>query len=77
MAKQSKPQRETVGRVMHEFKHGQLNRRGGPVKNRKQAVAIALREAGASKKQSPKREPGEPTQDQDKGATRTDRAGAG
>jgi hypothetical protein len=54
MAKQSKPQRETVGRVMHEFKHGQLNRRGGPVKNRKQAVAIALREAGASKKQSPK-----------------------
>jgi hypothetical protein len=54
MAKQSKPQRETIERVMHEFKHGELKRRGGKVKNRKQAVAIALREAGASKKQSPK-----------------------
>jgi hypothetical protein len=54
MAKQSKPQKETVGRVMHEYKHGQLKRAGGKVKNRKQAIAIALREAGASKRQSPK-----------------------
>jgi hypothetical protein len=54
MAKQSKPQKETIGRVMHEFKHGELKRRGGKVKNPKQAMAIALREAGASKKQSPK-----------------------
>jgi hypothetical protein len=54
MAKQSRPQKETVGRVMHEFKHGQLKRGGGKVKNRKQAIAIALREAGASKRQSPK-----------------------
>ena len=47
MAKQSKPQKETIGRVMHEYKHGELKRRGGK-------VAIALREAGASKQQSPK-----------------------
>jgi hypothetical protein len=55
MAKQSKPQQETIGRVMHEFKHGELERRGGKVKNRKQAIAIALREAGASKHESPKK----------------------
>ncbi|MGK9166775.1 hypothetical protein KXR53_10785 [Inquilinus limosus] len=55
MPRQSKGQKETVGRVMHEFKHGELRIRGtGPkVKNPKQAVAIALREAGASRQQSP------------------------
>ena len=53
MAKQSSAQRKTVGRVMHEFKHGELKRgRGGKVKNPKQAIAIALSEAGASKFQS-------------------------
>ena len=57
MAKQSKPQKETVERVMHEFKHGELRIRGaGPkVKNPKQAIAIALHEAGASKQKSPKK----------------------
>ena len=51
---QSKAQKETVGRVMHEFKHGELERgRGGKVRNPKQAVAIALHEAGASKYESP------------------------
>lgn len=56
MARQSKAQRETVGRVMHEFKHGELRMGGkGPkVKNPKQAIAIALREAGASRQESPK-----------------------
>jgi hypothetical protein len=55
MARQSKEQKETVRRVMHEFKHGELTRgRGGEVKNPKQAVAIALHEAGASKYESPK-----------------------
>jgi hypothetical protein len=54
MAKQSKARKETVGRIMHEFKHGELRRgRGGKVKNPKQAVAIALHEAGASKYESP------------------------
>ena len=47
-------QKETVERVMREFKHGELeSSRGGKVKNRKQAVAIALNEAGASNEQSP------------------------
>ena len=55
MAQQSKARKETVGRVMHEFKHGELRIRGnGPkVKNRKQAVAIALHEAGATNQESP------------------------
>jgi hypothetical protein len=46
---QSKQQKETVGRVMHEFKHGELETsRGRKVKNPKQAIAIGLHEAGAS-----------------------------
>ena len=53
MARTSLGQRKTTGRVMHEFKHGELKRgsggRGGKVKNRRQAIAIALSEAGASK----------------------------
>ena len=41
---------------MHEFKHGELRSgtSGQKVKNRKQAVAIALSEAGASNQQTPK-----------------------
>lgn len=55
MAKQSKAQKDTVGRVMHEYKHGELeSSRGGKVKSRRQAVAIALSEAGASNQQSPR-----------------------
>jgi hypothetical protein len=54
MAKQSGAQKRTIGRVMHEWKHGELERgRGGKVKSRRQAVAIALSEAGASNQQSP------------------------
>jgi hypothetical protein len=50
---QSKGQKETVGRIMHEFKHGELKTAGGrKVKNPKQAIAIGLREAGASKYES-------------------------
>ncbi|HET6184724.1 MAG TPA: DUF6496 domain-containing protein [Acetobacteraceae bacterium] len=52
---QSPAQQETIERVMHEFKHGDLKRgRGGKVRNPKQAIAIALSEAGASNRQSPK-----------------------
>jgi Family of unknown function (DUF6496) len=55
MPKESPKQRRTVGRVMHEFKHGELKRgQGGKVKNRRQAIAIALHEAGASKYESKK-----------------------
>ena len=53
---ETKAQKETVSRVMHEFKHGELElSRGGKVKSRKQAVAIALEEAGASKFESPEK----------------------
>ncbi len=54
MARQTRAQKETVERVMHEFKHGDLEANGGRrVKNPKQAIAIALREAGASNRESP------------------------
>ena len=48
MAKSTPSQRKTAGRVMHEFKHGELKSgsggKGGKVKSRKQAIAIALSE---------------------------------
>jgi hypothetical protein len=54
MPKETKDQRETVDRVMHEFKHGELKTSAGrKVTNPKQAVAIGLSEAGASTQQSP------------------------
>ncbi|MBV8191869.1 MAG: hypothetical protein JOY64_27725 [Alphaproteobacteria bacterium] len=56
MAKTSMSQRKTMGRVMHEYKHGELKSgprgKAGKVKNPRQAVAIALKEAGASKYES-------------------------
>ena len=56
---ESSRQKRITGRVMHEFKHGELKSgrggKGGPVKSRRQAVAIALEEAGASKYESPRR----------------------
>src|SRR5438876_8396002 len=53
---QTPSQRKTVKRVMHEYKHGELKTARGTrkVKNPKQAVAIALSEAGASKFDTPK-----------------------
>ena len=59
MARESMAQRKTAGRVMHEFKHGELKSgpggKGGKVKSRRQAIAIALEEAGESKYQSDRR----------------------
>jgi hypothetical protein len=50
---QTKAQKETVGRVMHEFKHGELKTgRGRKVEDPRQAIAIGLSEAGASKYES-------------------------
>jgi hypothetical protein len=50
---QSKAQKETLSRVMHEFKHGELESSSGRrVSNPKQAIAIGLREAGASQYES-------------------------
>jgi len=55
MARQSGKQKEIVERVMHEFKHGELETAGGrKVKNQKQAIAIGLSEAGASQYKTPK-----------------------
>jgi hypothetical protein len=55
----SSRQKRIAGRVMHEFKHGELKSgpggRAGKVKNRRQAIAIALEEAGASKYESDRR----------------------
>jgi hypothetical protein len=54
MAKQTKAQKETVERVLHEFKEGALDSGNGQkVTSRRQAVAIALSEAGESNGQSP------------------------
>ncbi len=54
VAKESKAQKNTIARVMHEEKHGELKTSTGkPVKSRKQAVAIALHEAGATNQESP------------------------
>ena len=55
MTSQSRAQKETIERVMHEFKHGELETRGRKVRNPKQAVAIALHEAGASNQESPQK----------------------
>lgn len=57
-AKTTPSQRKTMGRVMHEYAHGELksgpNGKAGKVKSRRQAIAIALKEAGASKHESTK-----------------------
>jgi hypothetical protein len=57
MEKQSGEQKEITKRVMDEYKHGELKSgkagKGGTVKNPKQAIAIALSEAGASKNATP------------------------
>ena len=54
--KETKGQKKIVKRVMREYKHGELksgkNGAGGKAKSRKQAIAIALHEAGASKYES-------------------------
>ena len=56
MAKETQSQKKTVGRVMHEYAHGELKSgpggKAGKVKSRRQAIAIALHEAGASKTES-------------------------
>jgi hypothetical protein len=55
MAKKSSRVQRKVGKVMHEYKHGQLrsgSKQGPKVKSRAQAIAIALsegRKAGGSK----------------------------
>ena len=58
MAKYSKKTEEKVEKVMHEFKEGKLKSgKGGKVKvkNRKQAIAIALSEARKAGGKVPKK----------------------
>ena len=54
---QSKGQKATTERVMHEYKKGELEsgRSGQKVKSRKQAIAIALSESGSTNTKSPKK----------------------
>ena len=50
--KETKKQSAKIGKVMHEYKAGTLNtgsKTGPIVKSQKQAVAIALSQAGVSK----------------------------
>jgi hypothetical protein len=50
MVKSTACQRRIEGRVMHEFKHGELRSgKADKVTNHEQAIAIALNEAGAAK----------------------------
>lgn len=54
MAGQSPTQKRIVEHVMHDFKEGDLQQRNGaPVTNPKQAIAMALHEAGASNREPP------------------------
>lgn len=56
MAKKPTKAEKKIGRVMREYKEGQLHSgkpgpgKGPTVKSRKQAIAIALSEAGMSRK---------------------------
>lgn len=54
MPKPSEGQRGTMERVMHEYKHGELETPAGKkVTSRKQAVAIGMHESGSSNEASP------------------------
>ena len=61
MAKATKRQQKKIGKVMEEYKAGKLKSgkpgpgKGLKVKSRKQAVAIALSEAGLARKRRTRR----------------------
>ena len=55
--KETKKQQAKIGKVMHEYKAGTLHhgsKTGPVVKNRKEAVAIAMSQAGMAKKPAKK-----------------------
>ncbi len=76
MAKQSGRQKEIVGRVMHEFKHGELESAGRKVRNPRQAIAIGLSEAGSSNRKSPSENRRSRSRTETEGAQRRDSAAA-
>lgn len=56
MPKETPEQQAIIGKVMHDYKEGDLKSSSGDkVKSRKQAIAIALHEAGASDQETPAR----------------------
>ncbi len=59
MAKYSKKVEDKIGKVMHEYKSGELksgkNGKGGKVKSRDQAIAIGISEAKKSGAKVPKK----------------------
>lgn len=59
MAKYSKKAEKKIGKVMHEYKSGELksgkNGKGGKVKSREQAIAIGISEAKKSGDKVPKK----------------------
>lgn len=56
MAKKQTKAQKKVGKVMGEFKSGELKSSSGKkVKSRDQAIAIAMSEAGMSKKKKKKK----------------------
>ena len=60
MAKETPKQQAEVAAVMHEFKKGKLKGSGGQkIRNPRQAIAIALHEAGASRDQTGEKPPRE------------------
>ena len=59
MAKQTPAQRKKIAKIMREHKRGELHsgsKKGPIVHNPTQAIAIALKEAGASRNQKKKGE---------------------
>lgn len=90
MAKETTEQKKSVARVMHEYKHGELESGSGKkVRSPRQAVAIGLSEAGASNQQSrsenkrklsrtkAKERHGETAQQEKEGRTAMDRKASG
>ena len=58
MAKETREQQAKVAAVMHDFKERKLKGSGGQkVRNPRQAIAIALHEAGASRDQTGEKPP--------------------
>ena len=59
MTKYSKTAQDKIEKVMNEYKHGELKSgkggKGGKVRKRKQAIAIALSEARAKGAKVPKK----------------------